>query len=178
MVQCLQFSFDWPAPNSIDNTTKLVWSVKLIHLANTTEKVRFEWKIGWWRLIAIYYSCLIRRLVNTASMLWTFFNLTCAGPIYSLHLRRWVGIPSSQLGDFVFRVSTSSTITINAFSNSLTVLSEKIWLKNTLLYLHSGLLSLDSALVSFLFGSLCLVNFLNHIACSLDKGAYNDVVIV
>lgn len=33
--------------------------MKLIHLANTTENVSFEWRIGWWRLIAIYYSCLI-----------------------------------------------------------------------------------------------------------------------
>ena len=102
-----------------------------------------------------------------------FFNLTQWPALYrtrySRHQRRWVGIPSSQLGDYVFRTFNSSTITINAFSNSITVLSENIWIKNTLLYLHSGLFSLDSALVPFLFGSLCLVNVLNRVSCSSDE---------
>ena len=89
------------------------------------------------------------------SLVWTFQILLAPALYrarYSRHQRRWVGNPSSQLGDDVFSAFTS-TITINAFSNSITILSEKIWIKNTLLYLHSGLFSLDSALVPFLFGS-------------------------
>ena len=151
--------------------------MKLIHLADTTENVSFEWRIGWWRFVAIYYSCLIwdmniSIIGSNFGVAWTFLIWLSAPALYrtrySRHQRRWVGIPSSQLGDYVFSAFTSSKITINAFSNSITVLSEKIWIKDTLLYLHSGLFSLDSALIPFLFGSLCLVNFLNHISCSSD----------
>ena len=68
----------------MDNTTKLVWSVKLIHLANTTENVSFEWRISWWRLIAVYYGCLIWYMnisITVSKIGVDVLNFTRAGPV-------------------------------------------------------------------------------------------------